>query len=1099
MMMKNTAKRSTGFMWFLPLLFIAAGMGIATAQTCNPNAESSFTSWTNGGPTITDNTTGLIWQRCAIGQSWTGSSCSGAATTQAWSAAVSGALPGWRLPNVKELESMVERRCATPAVDIGAFPQAPAVSFWSSTPGWAVNFTDGSVLSGQGATTLMAVRYVQGGDAATLNNFDAGAGAAINCNPNVPFDRATSQWTVNADGTLTDQITRLTWRRCAEGMTYAAGRCSTGPTFNTYGWSQALDVPSLPGNAGWRVPNVKELESFVDRSCASPAVSGARFPDQPAVDFWSSTPGWAVSLNDGSVLSGQTLSAAKAVRLVKDGATTNAFTTGSGGAGNCTTQARSDFKLIEWQENADSTLYDSGTGMTWDRCALGQTWSAAQSTCTGTPSALTWAVALQRADGRFVNGRTGWRVPNVKELESIVDRSCSNPALNPDLFRGNRETLTWSSTPGWAVNMIDGSVLSGQAVATTMAVRLVRGGNNTAAYSAGVPGVPGSVVAGPSDVAADDIVNSALLLPTTANQKLMLLTHGWRSDADEWPATMLGVVCARLGATVSTLAGAPLSRVGVTGYCDTPAWRVVAFNWKPVAAVASPWTALSRAGPLGEKVGKVLTDNAVKYDLVHLIAHSAGANLVHELGHQLRRIDAVNPKIHSTFLDAFCGHPDRCDYGYWSDWADSYFDANQVIVSEGTETRRQLCNAANFEVTATYPNADAGRFDDWISAARHAWPYKCYVNSASQGGPIDDAFNVGCMGNLPGSIGFGLSYLGSGAGSAAAYFSARNANNPIGQLRKQNSIGVFGSPQSSSCTGVSGLSRAANAVGTTVGNATSAILNTIAPGVLSPTSTCAAPQYVQPNTAGSTPMMMRTCAAPVSALKAPQSLSVSPATAELAPSWSAIAVSTGRRANQLRFTMQFTEPANGLLTVYVDEQEVYRTTRATRGAAVYDTGFIDMPAISRGAHTVSFRLDALDVVAAAEAAVVVSDVQVGAAALCDLDVDGDGAMTVARDGALLLRYLMGFRGAALTANLGITDVNAAQAIADYVGSALQFDVFGRSNVAPQATTDGLVLLRLMLGMPDAALLNGIALPLGALFTTGGDLRTNVNGKCGTRF
>ena len=76
---------------------------------------------------------------------------------------------------------------------------------------------------------------------------------------------------------------------------------------------------------------------------------------------------------------------------------------------------------------------------------------------------------------------------------------------------------------------------------------------------------------------------------------------------------------------------------------------------------------------------------------------------------------------------------------------------------------------------------------------------------------------------------------------------------------------------------------------------------------------------------------------------------------------------------------------------------------------------------------------------------------------------------------------------------------AAQAIADYAGSAAQFDVFGRSSSAPLATTDGLVLLRLMFGMPDDALLSGVAVPPGALFATSGAVRANVNGKCGTRF
>ena len=114
-------------------------------------------------------------------------------------------------------------------------------------------------------------------------------------------------------------------------------------------------------------------------------------------------------------------------------------------------------------------------------------------------------------------------------------------------------------------------------------------------------------------------------------------------------------------------------------------------------------------------------------------------------------------------------------------------------------------------------------------------------------------------------------------------------------------------------------------------------------------------------------------------------------------------------------------------------------------------------------------------------------------------MDGDGATTLARDGVLLLRYLMGFRDEALTAGLGITDANAAQAIADYVGTAAQYDVFGRSPGTPLATVDGLVLLRLMTGVADDALLNGVAPPSGAPFTTSAAVRANVNNKCGTRF
>ena len=356
---------------------------------------------------------------------------------------MSGAPAGWRLPNVKELESMVERRCAVPAVEAGAFPSAPAVAFWSSTSGWAVNFSDGSVVAGQGATTALAVRYVQGGDAATANNFDAGPGISVNCASYVPQDRLLSQLVVNPDDTVTDQTTGLTWRRCVEGMSFVGGRCDVG-TMAALNWQQATELSTAPANAadGWRLPNVKELESFIDRSCASPSVHGGRFPNQPPVSFWSSTPGWAVNMDDGSVVAGQTLSGAKAVRMVKGGAGDTGYTSGSAGGGSCNPYSLTDFKRREWVENTDHTLYDARTGLTWDRCVLGQSWSVVANGCVGTPEALSWSAAHVRANSANFFGLTYWRVPNVKELESIVDRRCALPAMNPEFFRGNKETLT---------------------------------------------------------------------------------------------------------------------------------------------------------------------------------------------------------------------------------------------------------------------------------------------------------------------------------------------------------------------------------------------------------------------------------------------------------------------------------------------------------------------------------------------------------------------------------------------------------------------------------------------------------------------------------
>lgn len=117
---------------------------------------------------------------------------------------------------------------------------------------------------------------------------------------------------------------------------------------------------------------------------------------------------------------------------------------------------------------------------------------------------------------------------------------------------------------------------------------------------------------------------------------------------------------------------------------------------------------------------------------------------------------------------------------------------------------------------------------------------------------------------------------------------------------------------------------------------------------------------------------------------------------------------------------------------------------------------------------------------------------------CSLDMDGDNNISAAKDGILLNRYLLGYRGDALVAGLNLTGSHStAQAITDFIGTGSKYDVFGRSLGSPLATTDGLVLTRLMLGMPDSGLLSGIAIPPSASFTSAAAIRTFVNTKCGT--
>lgn len=88
---------------------------------------------------------------------------------------------------------------------------------------------------------------------------------------------------------------------------------------------------------------------------------------------------------------------------------------------------------------------DTKTNLIWQRCNIGQKWDKAKDTCSGTATTLTWKTALSETK-KLGNG---YRLPNIKELQSIVEYKCAYPALNQNIFKGHNEENPWyfSSTP----------------------------------------------------------------------------------------------------------------------------------------------------------------------------------------------------------------------------------------------------------------------------------------------------------------------------------------------------------------------------------------------------------------------------------------------------------------------------------------------------------------------------------------------------------------------------------------------------------------------------------------------------------------------------
>lgn len=151
----------------------AAQTCVAGIQASNP-ASVYVVDSANG--TVTDTRTGLMWDRCARGLSGVGCA-TGTASTFTWQAALNaaatiGAYKGyndWRLPNLKELRSLVEECRVNPSINEFTFPNTPASFFWSGSPSagvasnaWYVFFDYGDAFIGHRSSALR-VRLVRAG------------------------------------------------------------------------------------------------------------------------------------------------------------------------------------------------------------------------------------------------------------------------------------------------------------------------------------------------------------------------------------------------------------------------------------------------------------------------------------------------------------------------------------------------------------------------------------------------------------------------------------------------------------------------------------------------------------------------------------------------------------------------------------------------------------------------------------------------------------------------------------------------------------------------------------------------------------------------
>ena len=152
------------FLWTINVIITVAAGAIVPTTALGKASTGRFVVAVDS-KTVYDNRTKLTWQRDVPGGTYTW------ANAKTYCSSNTAALPGtgWRLPGIRELLSIVDRKQKTsPAIDPAVFPNTPAEAFWSASPfqggssfAWYVDFIYGGSSIYYGVTHGNRVRCVR--------------------------------------------------------------------------------------------------------------------------------------------------------------------------------------------------------------------------------------------------------------------------------------------------------------------------------------------------------------------------------------------------------------------------------------------------------------------------------------------------------------------------------------------------------------------------------------------------------------------------------------------------------------------------------------------------------------------------------------------------------------------------------------------------------------------------------------------------------------------------------------------------------------------------------------------------------------------------
>lgn len=286
--------------------------------------------------TVTDRLTGLIWLRDAdclgnfpVGRNWTDALAQIANLNTGTDFSCTDYTPGnfadWRLPNQVELLSLVSLGFDKPAIPDTAgtgqwsqddpFTDVIPAFYWSSTPGaaasagaWGAALPSGGSF-GRLKTEMGWVWAVRGESTSTFAPVAQTGqtlcsdltGAIIDCSGTGQDGDLLKgiawpdpRFTDNGDGTVTDNLTLLTWLKDASCMSnVGAGRVWTDALMQVENLNLGTDFGCTDYAAGtfqdWRLPNHREQLSLSHLGEHSPALASHPFVGLLLSSYWSST------------------------------------------------------------------------------------------------------------------------------------------------------------------------------------------------------------------------------------------------------------------------------------------------------------------------------------------------------------------------------------------------------------------------------------------------------------------------------------------------------------------------------------------------------------------------------------------------------------------------------------------------------------------------------------------------------------------------------------------------------------------------------------------------------------------------------------------